>query len=269
MSENFGHILYILSTGPGASRQMTGEVSDALAFCNVVVGYDKYIEDLGDLVKGKEIFTSSMTQEIDRCNQALDLAAQAKRVALVSNGDANVFGMASLAWELAAERGLLSAIEIVSLPGVTALLAAAAKAGAPISQDFAVISLSDRLTPLDVIERRLEAALTADFVLGIYNPVSSIRKRPYEAFLETIGRHRDLKCPVFLAQNLGRPDEKLQTTTIAHLREGRTDFPLNMSTILIVGNSSSRILDCRGENRMLTPRGYLNKYDLEGARRRK
>lgn len=245
---------------------MTAEALHALASCSVVVGYGRYIDDLGDLVHGKEIVTSGMTQEIDRCNQALDLAQQGKSVALISNGDVNVYGMAALAWELADERNLLSSIEIISLPGVTALLAAAARAGAPISQDFAVISLSDRLTPLEGIQRRLEGALAADFVLGIYNPTSSSRKRPYEILLELLALHRTPACPVVVAQNLGRPTERLLITTVERLIARDTDVAIDMSTLLIIGNSSSRMIHTGGPDRMLTPRGYLSKYDAEGRR---
>lgn len=255
----------VVSTGPGGSRQMTPDAAQALGDSDVVVGYDKYVDEISELIESKEKYVSGMTQEIQRINRALDFALDGKNVALVSNGDAGVYGMASLIFEMADERKIASEIEIEVFPGVTALMTAAARAGAPLSQDFAVISLSDRLTPIETIEKRLRLALEADFVIGIYNPISKSRVRPFEIFVTLVNEYRADDCPVVLARDLDRPDEKVSISNVSRLKDGDLDFDINMSTILLVGNSSSRFTS---GGRVLTPRGYLKKYDTEGKKRK-
>ena len=254
----------VVSTGPGGANQLTPEARKAIENSDVVVGYDKYLEDIAELLKGKETFTSGMTQGIQRINRTLDYALEGKRVSLISNGDAGVYGMASLVFELADERNLFDEIEIEVLPGVTSLLTVAARAGAALSQDFAAISLSDRLTPVETIENRIRGALQADFVIGIYNPLSRSRIRPYEIFLKLLRELRAGSCPVVVARDLDRSEEKLEITDVDHLVAGDLPFEINMSTILLVGNSSTRRT---AGGHVLTPRGYLEKYDPAGKKK--
>jgi len=258
------HKLFILSTGPGGTDKITGEVLRDLNECSVVVGYRPYLEDIKEIIKNKETYTSGMTEEIDRCNYAIESALAGKTTALISNGDAGVFGMASLALELAANKVTALQIEIIIRPGVTSFLSAAAKAGAPAGQDFALISLSDRLTDIKVIEKRLQAALEADFVLGIYNPVSRTRKEPYSIFLNILNKTRDPKTPVIVASNLDRENEVIQKITVEELIRHGFELPhLNMSTMIITGNSNTFYTK---NGFAITPRGYFHKYDTDGKK---
>lgn len=253
--------LYIISSGPGGEGYITPDAKAALKGCEAVVSYTKYAKELSALIEGKELYTSGMTHEIERCNQAINFAKSGKTTCIISNGDANVFGMATLIVELMDERDLWEDIELISIPGVTSFLAAASKAGAPVSQDFAIISLSDRLTDIELIDKRVKAALECDFVIGIYNPKSKTRIKPYQNFLTRLKETGDRI--VVVAQNIGRDDkESVTITTSANLvEEGINYEKIGMNTILIVCNSTSRLT----KNRLvLTPRGYLDKYDLQG-----
>ena len=201
-----------------------------------------------------------MTAEIERVNIAIEKALEGKVVSLVSNGDVNVFGLATLLVEIVEARGLWDRLEVVSLPGVTSFFAAASLCGAPISQDFAVISLSDRLTPLESIEKRIKAAFEADFVVGIYNPLSKSRKLPYELFLRYLGGIKQ-ETPVCVATDIGREDQNVRIIDAATLVSmGVETKEIDMSTVILVGNSSSRFTS---NGKILTPRGYLDKYELE------
>ncbi|RXJ54097.1 precorrin-3B C(17)-methyltransferase [Candidatus Marinarcus aquaticus] len=253
--------LYIVSSGAGGVNYMTPEAYQAIEESSVVVAYSKYARELESILKGKELYTSGMTHEIERCNQAITFAQSGKTTSIISNGDANVFGMATLIVELMDEKNLWDEIELISLPGVTSFLAAASKAGAPVSQDFSIISLSDRLTNIDLIDKRVHLALDCDFVLGIYNPKSKKRIQPYLNFL-----FRLQEVPeriVIVAQNVGRKEkEEITVTTTTHLiKEGIAYEKVGMNTMIIVCNSSSKLTK---NGLVLTPRGYLNKYDMQG-----
>ncbi len=154
--------LYIISSGAGGTNYITPEARLAIQECEVVVSYSKYAKELSELIKDKELYTSGMTHEIRRCTQAIEFARSGKITSIISNGDANVFGMATLVVELIDQKNLWNEIELISLPGVTSFLAAAAKVGAPVSQDFAIISLSDRLTDINMIDRRVKATLETE-----------------------------------------------------------------------------------------------------------
>ena len=171
--------IYIISTGSGNIQQITGNAMEFLKKADLIVGYSKYIKDIASAIEGKEVYSTGMTHEVDRCKYAIKQALTSKKVALISNGDANIYGMAGLVLEIIEANNLWDKLEIVIEPGITSLLTAAAKAGAPIMQDFAVVSLSNLLTSLDLIEKRLKNALEADFVLGLYNPLSHSRKEPF------------------------------------------------------------------------------------------
>ncbi len=178
--------LYILSSGIGGKEFLTKRAFDILKESEVIVSYSKYIEELKKVIEidlnSKEIYTSGMTKEIQRCKDAIESAKGGKTTAIISNGDVNVYGMATLIVELIDEMELWGEIEVEVISGVTAILAVASRVGAPIGQDFAVISLSDRLTPKELIIKRVKSVLESDFVIGIYNPKSKTRVEPYKEF---------------------------------------------------------------------------------------
>ena len=183
---------------------------------------------------------------------AIDKACQGKDTAVVSSGDAGIYGMAGLVLELLAEQNLMDHVEVEVIPGISSLSAAAALLGAPLMHDFAVISLSDLMTPWEVIEARVEAAAGADFVLVIYNPRSAKRDWQFEAVLRLVVKSRGEDIPVGLVRNAARKDESTTITTISGLNANDVD----MLSIIIVGNSQTRIIG----DKMVTPRGYMEKY---------
>jgi precorrin-3B C17-methyltransferase len=252
--------IYIVSTGVGEKEHMTFNALTMLQKADIIVGYKKYIEDIKPLIEGKLSYSSGMTQEVDRCKYAIEKALEKNKVALISNGDVNVYGMAGLVLEIIDANKLWDKLEIVIEPGITTFLAAAAKVGAPVMNDFAVISLSNLLTPVELIQKRLKNALEADFVLGIYNPLSKTRKEPYIMFLELLQKTINSQIPVTIAQNLGREDEKIIICTVAKLINAGDDMEMvNMSSVLIIGNSTSRIVN-NGKS-IITRRGYQQVYE--------
>ncbi len=252
--------LYILSSGAGGSDFITQEAKRALDECEVVVSYRKYAKELSELIGDREVYTSGMTKEIERVNQAIESAKSGKTTALISNGDVNVYGLATLVVELVDTYNLWEEIEVISIAGVTSFLAAASRVGAPVSGDFAIISLSDRLTDINLIDKRVKFALEGDFVFGIYNPKSKKRIQPYLNFLERL-KEVDEKI-VIIASNVGRDSENITVTSSKELIEKGLEHPeVTMSTLIIVGNSTTRLTS---NNLVLTPRGYLKKYDESG-----
>jgi precorrin-3B C17-methyltransferase len=212
----------------------------------VVAGYNRYLDLIGDLTEGKELIASGMTREKDRCRAAIQRAAQGCTVALISSGDAGIYGMAGLAVEMAASEGTMVPIEIV--PGITAASATAARLGAPLMLDFACISLSDLLVPWDMIRQRLEAVAAADLVVALYNPRSKKRKSELEEAAAIFRRYRDEKTPVGIGTAVGTQEETIVLTTLADL----LNHEVNMRSIVLIGNRSSRIID----GFFITPRGY-------------
>ena len=243
--------LYVVGIGPGGAEHITPAASAAIAASQVVVGYATYLDLIPELLTGKEVVSSGMMKEVERCRQALELATSGQTVALVSSGDAGVYGMAGLVLELAGE----SSPEIEIVPGVSAVQAAAARLGAPLMHDFAVVSLSDLLTPWELIRRRLLAAAAADFVIALYNPRSKGRVTQLEQARQILLRHRSPQTPVGIVRNACRSGESVVVTDLA----GLADQAVDMLSLVIIGNSSTRI-DSRG--RMLTPRGYAGRYTL-------
>ncbi|BDV44393.1 cobyric acid synthase [Geotalea uraniireducens] len=242
--------LYVVGIGPGDLDHMTFEASEAIEYAETVVGYKTYLELIEPLLLGKEVVSSGMMKEVERCRQALELAAAGKTVALVSGGDAGVYGMAGLVLELANE--MAEPPEIVIVPGVSAVQAAAAVLGAPLMHDFAVISLSDLLTPWDQIERRLVAAAAADFVVALYNPRSKGRVTQLEEARAILLAVRPSTTPVGIVRNACRAGEERIVTTLA----GLLDHPVDMFSLVIVGNSATFVDDA---GRMVTPRGYATR----------
>jgi precorrin-3B C17-methyltransferase len=252
--------LYILSSGAGGTQYMTTEALEALDECEAVVGYRNYVKELKELIGDKPVYMSGMTKEIARCQEAINYAKEGKTTCIISNGDVNVFGMATLVTELMDEQKLWDEIEVISVAGVTSFLATASRIGAPISQDFAVISLSDKLTDIDIINKRVRNCLDADMIIGIYNPKSKKRILPYQNFLKALGEGEE-KIAI-IASHVGRDKEKITVTTTTDLIAHDIEHPeVSMSTLIIVGNSQTRHTS---NGQVLTPRGYLNKYEMSG-----
>ena len=211
-----------------------------------MVGYKHYLENIRDLTDGKELLSSGMTQEVDRCRAALQRARDGAVVAFVSSGDAGVYGMAGLALELAASEGFSLPIEIV--PGVSAANAAAARLGAPLMLDYACISLSDLLVPWETIRQRAEAIAAADLVIALYNPKSAKRVRQIAEVAAIVRQYRPGTTPVGVASAVGSEEERVVLTDLDHLLEQ----DIGMRSIVIIGNRSSKCLN----GWFVTPRGY-------------
>ena len=237
--------IYVMGIGPGDINTMTVRAREVLASCDVIVGYRSYTDLVKDAYPDKEIVSSSMRRETDRCHKCIELALSGKIVALICSGDAGVYGMASPMLEIAAKEGF-DDIEIV--PGVTAALSGAALLGAPIGHDFCTISLSDLLTPWDLIEKRLRSAAEGDFCIVLYNPASRTRthnlKRACDILMRTISPD---KCCA-LVKNVGRSNSGYSVCTLSELSETDAD----MSTTVFIGNSRTY---CEN-GRVITPRGY-------------
>ena len=256
--------LTLVSTGAGGSRYLTNEAIKAIKEADLIVAYTKYAKDLPELVADKEVFTTPMTKEIERVQYAIDEAQKGRTVALLSNGDANVYAMGSLVVELLDTYDLWEKIEYSSLAGISSVLALASEVGAPLSQDFCLISLSDRLTSAELIQKRIRFALEADFVISIYNPKSRSRLEPYQGMLNQLATIEKSRV-VVIARDLGRPDQMIKITTAEELiAAGTANEDVNMSTTLLIGNTTTKLTK---DGRVLTPRGYLNKYELDGKKK--
>ena len=228
--------LLVVGLGPGPDRWLTAEAADALANVDHVVGYAPYVNRVPQRA-GLQRHASGNTVEVDRARFALDLALGGERVAVVSGGDAGVFGMAAAVYEAAESDERYAVVPIRVLPGVSAIQAVAARAGAPIGADFAAVSLSDRLKPWPVIERRLRAIAEADLVLGIYNPASRSRRDQVVAAQKLLLEHRSPDTVVVVGRDVGRAEESVEVTTLAGLDAGSID----MKCLLLVGASSTRV----------------------------
>ncbi len=227
---------------------MSGRALDAIAAAEVVVGYDTYLGLIRDLLPGKKIIGTGMTQEIDRCQAAVEEAMAGRQVAVVSSGDPGVYGMAGLVLELVLQYPPSVQPAVTIVPGISAIAAAAALLGAPVMHDFAVISLSDLLTPWGTIVKRVEMAAAGDFVIALYNPKSSRRVSQIEQVREIILQHRPASTPVGIVHNASRPGENIVLADLGTFTRGHID----MFSLVIIGNS--RTYTAAG--RMITPRGY-------------
>lgn len=226
---------------------MTPKAKQEIERADVIVGYATYVKLIQSIIKpDAEIISGSMGREVERARIAVMEALENKHVVVISSGDPGVYGMAGVVLEVAALENAEVPIEIV--PGVTAATAAASKLGAPIVGDFAVISLSDLLTPWSQIEKRLEAAAEADFVIILYNPQSQGRKEPLAKAHKILLRHRSPETPVGIVRLAGRDGEETAITTLKEM----IDAEIDMVTTVIVGNSTTRIAN----KRLVTPRGY-------------
>ncbi len=256
--------LSIVSIGPGQHSWRTPEASALIQQAEELVGYGLYIDLLGPLAAGKTRSDFPLGGEEDRCRYALERAGEGRNVALICSGDAGIYAMGALVYELLDRepeaKGVSDAarrVEVFSTPGVSALQGAAARAGAPLGHDFCAISLSDLLTPRDDIVRRVQAAAEGDFVIAFYNPVSKRRRTLLAEARDILLQHRPADTPVMLASNLGRPEEQIRYRRLEDLQVDEVD----MLTVVLVGSAQSRLAQ-RGEGpRMYTPRGYARRID--------
>ena len=239
----------VIGLGPGGGEDLTGRARAALEECDLLVGYTAYIDLVKEDFPDKETLSTGMRREVDRCRAAVEAALTGKSVAVVCSGDSGVYGMAGLVYEVAQE---YDPIDIEVVPGITAACGGAAVLGAPLTHDFAVVSLSDLLTPWEKIEARLTAAARADFVLCLYNPASKSRpdylRRACDILLAA-GKSPDTVCGT--VRNIGRAGEEARILTLGRLRDTQVD----MFTTVFVGNSQTKVLG----GKMVTPRGYLQR----------
>lgn len=236
----------MVGIGPGGPLDRTRRAEMAIAESSVIVGYTPYLKLIGDLTEGKELLGTGMTQEVERCREALVRAQDGNVVALVSSGDPGIYGMAGLAIELISAEEINVPIEIV--PGVSAANAAAAKLGAPLMCDFATLSMSDLLVPWEMIEKRLEAVAAADLVVAIYNPKSKKRVEQLEKAAAIFRKYRHATTPVGVATAIGSSDEHIELSDLEHFMQ----LEIGMRSIVVVGNQSSR----RIADWFVAPRGY-------------
>ena len=248
--------LAIVGLGPGKREYMTARALRAVAGADYVLGHVKYLESLEPLLAGKNVISSSMGKEVDRAKQAIELSRNQK-VAIVSGGDAGVYGMASIVLEVLEHSKEVVEVEVI--PGITAANAAASRAGSPLSGDFAVISLSDLLTPLEVIEKRLDTFFSAGIPVVLYNPRSRGRPHNFALAIMHARKHLAGTTPVAIVKNALRDDEETIITTLGEIET--SEEKVDMHTTVIIGGSESRIWRM-GDNvkGIITPRGYNRKY---------
>ncbi len=237
--------IYVVGFGPGGKEQITPRAIEALKNSDVIAGYDLYIDLIKEIIEGKRLINTPMKQEVKRCQMAIEEALNGNTVAMISSGDAGVYGMAGVIHELCEAH---PEIEIEVIPGITAACSAASVLGAPLIHDFAVISLSDLMTPWEKIEKRLKLSADADMVICLYNP-SSIKRSDYlqkacDIMLEY--KAEDTKCGY--VRNIGREEESYNLCTLKELRDTKVD----MFTTVIIGNETTQIIN----NKLVTPRGY-------------
>ena len=249
--------IIVAGIGPGSQQDITPAVLEAVREADVIVGYQYYFQFIMPYVKaGCECIDTGMKKERQRAEQAFELAEQGKTVVVISSGDAGIYGMTPLIYEMRRERG--SDIEIASLPGISAFQKAASLLGAPIGHDMCTISMSDLMTPWEVIERRIVAAAVGDFVTGVYNPKSHGRYWQLYRLQEIFLQHRSPDTPVGYVRQAGRDDEVVKLTTLSAFDPEDVD----MFTVIIIGNSQSYISD----GKLITPRGYYRKDVSEGEK---
>ena len=251
--------IMLVGLGPGSNDHLTARARAAIAEADTIIGYVTYIRLVADLVVGKEVIKKSMTEELDRAIESLDRARQGKKVALISSGDAGVYGMAGPTFEVLFQAGWTpdSDIEVEIIPGASALNTCAALVGAPLTHDFCAISLSDLLTPWPTIARRLDAVAAADFVVALYNPKSGRRTRQIVEARRLFLRHRRPDTPVAIVKSAYRPKQRVEFTTL----EKMTECDIGMLSTVLIGNSNTFVR----HGLMVTPRGYRNKYDVESG----
>lgn len=244
--------IYVVGIGPGAYEDMTIRAAKTLSSCDVIVGYTLYVDLVRQHFPGKEFLTTPMRQEEARCELTFTEASKGKKVAMICSGDAGIYGMAGLMYEIGENYREIS-IEVV--PGVTAALGGGAVLGAPLIHDCCLISLSDLLTPWEKIEKRLLAAAEADFVICLYNPSSKKRKDYLEKACDILLTHKKEETVCGLVRNIAREGESWQILTLKELKETQVD----MFTTVFIGNEATR----ETGGKMVTPRGYQRERTME------
>lgn len=242
--------IYVVGIGPGKKADMTFKAYEAMENSDIIVGYKTYTDLVKKYFPNTEIRSSSMMKEVDRCIEVLELAKAGKNVALISSGDAGVYGMAGIMYEVIGEN---NDVEVEAIAGVTATNAAAAIVGAPIMHDYVTISLSNLLTDWELIKRRLELAAQGDFIVSLYNPKSRGRTTQIAEAQQIMLKYKSKDTPVAIVRNAGRENEEYEITTL----ENMLDFEINMLTIVLIGNSNTYVKN----GKMITPRGYEKKYE--------
>ena len=249
--------IIVAGIGPGSKEDITPAVLDAVRQANAIVGYKYYFQFIQEYVhEGCECVDTGMKRERERAEQAFELAEQGKTVVVISSGDAGIYGMTPLVYEMKKERG--SDVEIESLPGISAFQKAASLLGAPIGHDLCIISLSDLMTPWDVIERRIKAAAVGDFVTAVYNPKSHGRYWQLYRLQKLFLQQRSSETPVGYVRQAGREEQEIKVTTLAEFDPEDVD----MFTVILIGNSQSYISD----GKIITPRGYYREQQGSGVK---
>ncbi|OLN21958.1 precorrin-3B C(17)-methyltransferase [Domibacillus antri] len=248
--------LYVVGFGPGHEDHITDRAKKALKDSDYVIGYKTYMELVAPLIEGKEVISTGMSEEVSRAQAAVKQAERGKTVSVISSGDAGVYGMAGLVYEVLAEQGWnrKTGIKVEIIPGISAINSCASLLGAPIMHDACTISLSDHLTPWELIERRIDAAGAADFVIALYNPKSGRRTKQIEEAQRILLKYRSPETPVGLVKSAYRDREEVTMTTLSEM----LDHDIGMLTTVIIGNSTTFFYD----GLMITPRGYTRKYTL-------
>ncbi len=256
--KNFGKIT-IIGTGPGDTCHLSKKAVDAIREADAVIGYSTYLKQISSILnESQEKIPFNMKDEIKRCEAAVKKSLEGKTAALVSGGDAGIYGMSGLLLEIIDRKSLTGKIPVESIPGIPAFCAASAAVGAPIANDFCVISLSNLLTPWEDIEKRLRAASAGDFVIIIYNPKSMKRKEGLTAAKKILLENIDKDRPAAIVKAAARPDEETAITTLENI--DKFDM-VTMNSTIIIGNSNTYVNDLY----MITKRGYGNKYDLDNT----
>lgn len=257
MNGKSGGKINIIGFGPGSFDHLTRRGREAITASKTIIGYNTYVDIIEGLLTGQDVIRTGMTEEVSRAQKAVELAKDGLTVGVISSGDAGVYGMAGLVYEVLIQEGWQEGDrpEVEVVPGISAINSCAALLGSPIMHDACIISLSDHLTPWEVILRRIKAAAEADFVIALYNPRSGRRTRQIVETQRILLEHRDPHTPVGLVKSAYREgDQEVVRTTLEKMLE----FPIGMLTTVIIGNSSTFY---HGDL-MITPRGYQRKYDL-------
>lgn len=239
--------LYVVGLGPGEQSQMTVKALEVIKNSDAIVGYGVYVDLIKDIVQGKEIITTPMKKEVDRCHMAVKAAISGKNVSMVSSGDAGIYGMAGLVIEVLSEYENHN-VEVEVIPGITAASSASSVLGAPLTHDFAVISLSDLLTPWEHIEKRLSLASEAGFVICLYNPSSKKRADYLNKACEIVMKNLPKDTPCGFVKNIAREGQESVILTLEELKDAKVD----MFTTVVIGNRTTKIVD----GKLVTPRGY-------------
>ncbi|KYG36277.1 precorrin-3B C(17)-methyltransferase [Priestia endophytica] len=248
--------LLIVGFGPGNFEHITERAKEALQESDMIIGYKTYVELIQGLLSNQQVISTGMTEEVTRAQEAVKQAEQGKKVAVISSGDAGVYGMAGLVYEVLVEKGWSrkDGVEIEIIPGISAINSCASLLGAPVMHDACTISLSDHLTPWTLIEKRIEAAASADFVIALYNPKSGRRTRQIAEAQRILLQYRSPDTPVGLVKSAYRDRQNIVITNLKEMLE----HEIGMLTTVIIGNSSTFLYD----DLMITPRGYQRKYTL-------